>query len=76
MERSQSFGSGSDLELEQTGEADTLDFRIRAVESSKKVISLWHDICLTHIDHHHLPITFSFVNHAQNAKNLNRSDIL
>jgi len=50
LERKNSHGSGSNIALQHEGEEDTLEFRIRAVETSKKVISLWHDISLTHID--------------------------
>lgn len=51
MERSNSLGSNSDVNLEAKGEEDTLDYRIHAKHSTEgKVISLWHDISLTHID--------------------------
>lgn len=54
LERKNSHGSGSNIALQHQGEEDTLEFRIHAVEpAQKKVISLWHDISLTHID----PIT-------------------
>ncbi len=50
LTRKNSHGSGSNIALQNEGDEDTLEFRIQAVESTKKVISLWHDISLTHID--------------------------
>jgi inorganic pyrophosphatase len=53
MERSSSHGSNTNLELLTHGEEDTLEYRIKVVDSSvssKKPISLWHDVTLVHID--------------------------
>jgi hypothetical protein len=51
LSRSNSLGSNKDVDLEAKGEEDTLDYRIHAKHSTGgKVISLWHDISLTHID--------------------------
>lgn len=46
-----SFGSDKDINLQEEGQADTLDYRIHAKHGDKnKTISLWHDISLSHID--------------------------
>jgi inorganic pyrophosphatase len=55
LNRSSSHGSNANLALVGTGEADTLEYRIKAVEKEginkgKKEISLWHDITLVHVD--------------------------
>jgi len=49
LTRVESRGANSDIELEEDGMKDSLDFRIQAVEGNRK-ISLWHDISLYHID--------------------------
>lgn len=47
--RSSSHGSDSDLDLAHKGEG--LEYRVHAKdEKSGKVVSLWHDISLVHID--------------------------
>ena len=50
MQRKSSFGSNSNLQLLHEGEG--LDYRIKTVDkkSSKKSISLWHDVTLVHVD--------------------------
>lgn len=47
-----SHGSNSSLHNLVDGEADTLEYRIKTVDkdSKSKVVSLWHDISLVHID--------------------------
>ena len=46
-----SFGSDKDINLQEEGQADTLDYRIHAKHGNQnKTISLWHDISLSHID--------------------------
>jgi len=55
LSRSGSHGSNANLALVGTGESDTLEYRIKAVEKEginkgKKEISLWHDITLVHVD--------------------------
>ena len=46
-----SFGSDKDINLQEQGQADTLDYRIHAKHGEKKkTISLWHDISLSYID--------------------------
>ena len=52
LKRSTSRGSNTDIELEEEGMKDSLDYRIQAVDStgSGHKISLWHDISLVHID--------------------------
>ena len=46
-----SHGSASNLSLHSHGEANTLEFRIKAADKSgKKTISLWHDVTLVHVD--------------------------
>ena len=48
---SSSFGSDKDINLQEEGKADTLDYRIHAKHGSEnKTLSLWHDISLAHID--------------------------
>jgi len=50
--RSGSHGSNSNLHNLSEGDANTLDYRIKTVdkESKTKVVSLWHDVSLVHID--------------------------
>lgn len=49
--RSNSFGSDKDINLDHQGEQDTLEYRVHAKHAQEgKTISLWHDICLTHMD--------------------------
>jgi hypothetical protein len=50
MKRSDSMGSGSDVDLAAKGEG--LEYRIQALDKKKKgkVVSLWHDISLVHMD--------------------------
>lgn len=49
--RTNSFGSDKDINLHEEGKEDTLDYRIHAKHGGdEKIISLWHDISLGHID--------------------------
>jgi len=48
MIRKNSHGSDSDLDLSAKGEG--LEYRVQAVESTGKKVSLWHDISLVHMD--------------------------
>ena len=48
MIRSNSHGSDSNIDLDEKGEG--LDYRIHAVETTGKKVSLWHDISLVHIE--------------------------
>ena len=42
---------GSDINLEDKGEKDTIEYRMQAVDlEEKKTVSLWHDINLIHMD--------------------------
>lgn len=51
FKKSDSFGSNHGIELHGEGRADSLEFRIHAkADDGSKVLSLWHDISLTHID--------------------------
>jgi inorganic pyrophosphatase len=52
MKRSASRGSNSDIELEEDGAHDTLEYRIQAKcpKDGAKQISLWHDVSLVHIE--------------------------
>jgi inorganic pyrophosphatase len=51
FQKSNSFGSNDGIELHGAGEENTLEFRIQAkADDGSKVLSLWHDINLTHID--------------------------
>jgi hypothetical protein len=52
MKRSNSRGSNSDIELEEGGQENSLEFRIQAKcqKDESKLISLWHDVSLIHID--------------------------
>ena len=49
LKNSRSF-SGSDIDLKEGGEFDTVDYRIQAVSDVGKSISLWHDVSLVHLD--------------------------
>mmetsp|Transcript_15620 Transcript_15620/g.23982 ORF Transcript_15620/g.23982 Transcript_15620/m.23982 type:complete len:316 (-) Transcript_15620:4-951(-) len=49
LSRSSSFVSENGPDIEETGPQDTLDYRIVSKDGGK-VVSLWHDICLIHID--------------------------
>lgn len=48
MIRKGSHGSDSDLDLSAKGEG--LEYRVQAVETTGKKVSLWHDISLVHLD--------------------------
>mmetsp|Transcript_503 Transcript_503/g.1173 ORF Transcript_503/g.1173 Transcript_503/m.1173 type:complete len:310 (+) Transcript_503:252-1181(+) len=50
--RSGSHGSNTSLHNLAEGPADSLDYRIKTVDkdSTSKVVSLWHDVSLVHID--------------------------
>eukprot|EP00548_Thalassiothrix_antarctica_P005055 CAMPEP_0194135136 /NCGR_PEP_ID=MMETSP0152-20130528/5219_1 /TAXON_ID=1049557 /ORGANISM="Thalassiothrix antarctica, Strain L6-D1" /LENGTH=316 /DNA_ID=CAMNT_0038831205 /DNA_START=19 /DNA_END=969 /DNA_ORIENTATION=+ len=50
ISRSSSFGSEKGLGITTKGEEDTLEYRIVSKCETGKVVSLWHDISLTHID--------------------------
>mmetsp|Transcript_19749 Transcript_19749/g.54924 ORF Transcript_19749/g.54924 Transcript_19749/m.54924 type:complete len:315 (-) Transcript_19749:631-1575(-) len=51
LSRTNSLGSNKDIDLHHAGDEDTLDYRIHAKHATEgKVISLWHDVNLTHID--------------------------
>mmetsp|Transcript_2661 Transcript_2661/g.3554 ORF Transcript_2661/g.3554 Transcript_2661/m.3554 type:complete len:315 (-) Transcript_2661:268-1212(-) len=52
LNKANSFGSGTDIALEDGhgGEQNTLDYRIHAVAEDGKKISLWHDVSLVHLD--------------------------
>ena len=52
MKRSNSRGSNSDIELEEGGQENSLEYRIQAKcqKDESKLISLWHDVSLIHID--------------------------
>jgi len=51
LKRSTSRGSNADIELEEDGMKDSLDYRIQAVDATGgRKISLWHDVSLVHID--------------------------
>mmetsp|Transcript_17481 Transcript_17481/g.25252 ORF Transcript_17481/g.25252 Transcript_17481/m.25252 type:complete len:311 (+) Transcript_17481:104-1036(+) len=51
LPKSTSFGSDRELSLSTEGIEDTLEYRVKAGTEDGKVVSLWHDISLTHIDH-------------------------
>jgi len=52
MKRSSSHGSDKSLDVESEGMADSLDYRLQAVDiEGGKKISLWHDVSLVHLDH-------------------------
>jgi inorganic pyrophosphatase len=49
--KSNSFGSDQGIKLHGAGEEDTLEYRIQAkADDGSRILSLWHDISLTHID--------------------------
>jgi len=45
-----SHGSGANLALSGTGDSNTTEYRIKAMDGTKKEISLWHDVTLVHVD--------------------------
>jgi len=45
-----SFGSDRDLKLQSEGPENTLEYRIQVKSDCGRVVSLWHDISLTHKD--------------------------
>lgn len=52
MKRSGSHGSDKSLDVKDTGNQDSLDYRMQAVDiEGGKQISLWHDVSLVHLDH-------------------------
>ena len=50
INRTNSLGSQSDVDLQHHGDEDTLEYRIQAKHSTGKIVSLWHDVSLTHVD--------------------------
>lgn len=49
--KQKSFGSDQDLNVHYTGNEDTLEYRIKVLEQGAgKIVSLWHDINLVHVD--------------------------
>lgn len=50
MSRNSSFGSERGLSFASEGEEDTLEYRVTTKAADGKVVSLWHDVSLTHID--------------------------
>ena len=50
IRKSSSFGSDSSIVINTDGKENTTEFRIQAVVDGGKVVSLWHDISLDHVD--------------------------
>lgn len=51
LKRSTSKGSDLDLKVSEAGDENTLEYRIKVMdEGAGKVVSLWHDINLVHLD--------------------------
>lgn len=51
LRKQQSHGSSSNLELHSHGDENTTEYRVKATDKSgTKLISLWHDVTLVHVD--------------------------
>lgn len=50
LKKSGSFGGGKEVGLREAGQQDSLEYRIQAVSTHGKQVSLWHDISLVHLD--------------------------
>jgi len=50
LERKNSHGSDKDLTNLHQGDEETTDYRIKTKSAEGKIVSLWHDVSLVHID--------------------------